>query len=108
MYEMPDTLTVVALHVIFVARSCLHSDATACHRLVIERTREVVNVHGVYHVSDVFQSKVPLLVAGVSHSLVFDRKSLEDDVFVTLAVRPFWLRKIPSRDWGFETVSLGL
>ena len=96
LFKMPNTLTIAAPHLIAVVPGCLHSDATACYRLVIDKTRKVVNVHGMYHVSDVVQSKVPLLVADYSHPLVSGRKSLENNVLVLLIVHclPHFLESI--------------
>lgn len=74
LYKVPDTLTVVAFHVTAVVPVCLHSNAAAYQRFVIERTRKVVNVKRLYYVSDVVQFKVSLHVAGVSDILVFGGK----------------------------------
>lgn len=65
----------ITLQITAVVSGCLHGNAMSCHPLVVERTRKDVNVHGVYHVWDVVQFEVPLLGAGDSHVLVFDKRA---------------------------------
>lgn len=53
-------------------------------------------LHGVYNVPDFLQNKVPVLVTSVSHSLVFGRESLENDVLVPPIVHhlPHFLEEV--------------
>lgn len=82
MYDVPDAFAVHALHVAaFVPRP-----QPAFDQLSAERTGKVVGIHGVYYLPDVVQPKVPTLLARISCPLLFDRKSLEDNVLVQLAV----------------------
>ena len=50
------------------------------------RERLAVDKHGMYHVPNAHQFKVPLLVASVSHTLMFCRRSLQNDIIVTRVV----------------------
>lgn len=76
---------VVDVFVVSAVPGCLLGDAAAHFRLVIYRTRKVVNAHGVSHMSNFVQSKV----AGDSHPLVYGRSS-ENYVFV-----PFIVHRLP-------------
>lgn len=45
-----------------------------------------IDIHGVHHVSDVVQYKVPLFIGGESHPLVPGKKILENNALVPLIV----------------------
>lgn len=49
---MPDAFAGVALHVTVVVPGHLHDNTVACDRLGVGRTRQVVDIYGVYHVPD--------------------------------------------------------
>ena len=68
------SLAVGALHITTVVPRHLHGNAATCDRLRVERTRKVVDVHGVYHVPDVVHPEVSPLVASGWWSLVFNGK----------------------------------
>ena len=65
---------------------CLHGDAAACSRLGVGRAQKAVDEHGIYDVPNVYRSKVPLLVASVSHPLILCTGSLQNNIVVTLVV----------------------
>ena len=84
--DVSESFAVVALHVNSGVPHHLHGNAAACDRRSVDRARKVVDVHSVYHASNVVQPKVPPLVAGGSYPLVLGRKGLENDVLVPLVV----------------------
>lgn len=84
---MPDPVAVVALHVAAIVPSCLHDNAVACDRRVFWRVETVADVHGVHHVPDLTQSKVPLLVASRWHPLTFSGKRLNINILVPPVVK---------------------
>ena len=61
--EVSDAHAVALLHVAVDVSGCLHGDAAACYRLGGGRALKDVDKHGVYHVSNIHQSNIPLLVA---------------------------------------------
>ena len=83
---MSDATAVVAPHVAVGVSDCLHVEAAVCHRLGVERTRKAADEHGMCHVPNVHQPKVPLLVADVLHPLVLFREILQINVLEALVV----------------------
>lgn len=70
----------------------LHNNAVTCNWPVIGKTGKVVDVYGVYPVSDTVESEVSesgvaLFIARDLHSRVLGRKSLEDDALISLVVQ---------------------
>ena len=84
--EVSDAPAVAASHVAVGVSGCLHGDTAACDRLGAGRARKIVAVHGVCHMPNVHQLKVPFLLAGGLHPFLLYRENLQNDVFVTLVM----------------------